>query len=116
MAQPTTAESGPERSYTASIARFGRGAIQLDHRRAEAFVRQHRAARKRRDRDATECAGQDGRGPHAAHDEANQWLESVAEQQPIILRIGVSRGYAGKANEFNPKRCYAQLNGVIRPL
>jgi len=44
---------------------------------------------------------------------ANRWLEETPPTDPIILRVGLARGYAGASGEFIPKRCYLQINGVL---
>ena len=44
---------------------------------------------------------------------ANQRLTSLPSGEIFILRIGLSRGYAGTNGEFNPKRCYLQVNGML---
>ena len=41
-------------------------------------------------------------------------LSNVGRGQ-IVLRLGLARGWAGANNEYNPKRCYLQLNGIIFP-
>lgn len=50
-----------------------------------------------------------------AIDDANTWLNSVSMNDMIVLRVGLCRGYAGTDNEFQPKRCFLQINGVVRP-
>ncbi len=41
-------------------------------------------------------------------------LSNVGRGQ-VVLRLGLARGWAGANNEYNPKRCYLQLNGIIFP-
>lgn len=48
-------------------------------------------------------------------DEANEWLEVNRPDGQIILRVGLTRAWAGKNQEWNPSRCYLQLNGIITP-
>jgi hypothetical protein len=47
--------------------------------------------------------------------EANAWLEQNASSSEIVLRVGLARAWWGKNKEWDPKRCYLQLNGVIAP-
>lgn len=35
--------------------------------------------------------------------------------QPIVLRLGLARPWAGTNSDYNPKRCYVQANGIIFP-
>ena len=44
---------------------------------------------------------------------ANDWLQEIPADEPIVLRIGLTRGYAGGDGEFNPRRCYVQINGIL---
>lgn len=46
-------------------------------------------------------------------EEANAWLERMAPDEPVILRTGLTRGYAGNEGEFDPRRCYLQINGIV---
>lgn len=48
-------------------------------------------------------------------DEANEWLCVTDPGTEIVLRIGLARGWSGVEGDWNPRRCYAQLNGVICP-
>lgn len=52
---------------------------------------------------------------HAAT-HANLWLNRISSEMEIVLRIGLSRGYAGGSGEFSPKRCFLQINGIVFPL
>jgi hypothetical protein len=52
---------------------------------------------------------------HLSEKEANEWLELNEPEDWIILRIGLSRGWAGPDKDWNPRRCYVQLNGLICP-
>ena len=52
---------------------------------------------------------------HFGEKEANEWLELNDPAVGIILRIGLARGWAGTEKAWNPRRCYAQLNGIICP-
>lgn len=45
--------------------------------------------------------------------EANRWMQTIPPDEPVILRVGLTRGYAGEQGEFNPKRCYLQVNGLL---
>ena len=45
--------------------------------------------------------------------EANQRLQGLPAEEFILLRIGLSRGYSGSSGEFNPKRCFLQINGIL---
>jgi hypothetical protein len=36
-----------------------------------------------------------------------------AARQPAVVRVGLARPWAGSSGEFDPKRCYVQVNGVI---
>jgi len=47
--------------------------------------------------------------------EANEWLSVNPADSEIILRVGLARGWAGRDGVWNPRRCYAQLNGIICP-
>jgi hypothetical protein len=47
--------------------------------------------------------------------EANEWLSADAPDQQLILRIGLARAWAGRDGQWNPMRCYLQLNGIITP-
>jgi len=49
---------------------------------------------------------------------ANAWLRAMPPDAPLVLRIGLGRGYAGADGEYDPKRCYLQVNGILseRPL
>jgi hypothetical protein len=38
---------------------------------------------------------------------------AAAARQNIILRIGLARAFDGGEARFNPRRCYAQVNGLI---
>jgi hypothetical protein len=58
--------------------------------------------------------GEDGE-LHLGEEEANEWLELNDPEDWIILRIGLARGWAGPDQDWEPKRCYAQLNGLICP-
>ncbi len=51
-------------------------------------------------------------GTHGVH-AANGWLDKMAPIEPIIVRLGLTRGYAGTSGEFDPKRCYLQVNGLL---
>lgn len=53
--------------------------------------------------------------PHFGVAEANEWLCVNPPNVEIILRIGLARGWSGKEDNWNPPRCYAQLNGIICP-
>ena len=53
--------------------------------------------------------------PHFGVDEANEWLDANGTDDTLILRVGLTRPWDGKENQWNPKRCYLQLNGVICP-
>ena len=44
---------------------------------------------------------------------ANDWLKSLPAEEPILLRVGLTRGYAGGDGSFDPKRCYVQINGIL---
>ena len=50
---------------------------------------------------------------HSGHDAANQWLQVTRSDQPVMLRLGLARGWEGSDGTWNPKRCYLQLNGII---
>lgn len=52
---------------------------------------------------------------HLSEREANEWLELNDPEDWIILRIGLARGWAGPDQDWQPRRCYAQLNGLICP-
>ena len=52
----------------------------------------------------------------AAGFDANRWLEQIPATQRVILRVGLARGFVGKDNEFIPKRCYLQINGIVLPI
>lgn len=47
--------------------------------------------------------------------EANELIQSYNASQPIMIRIGLARAYGGGEHAWNPKRCYAQINGFIFP-
>jgi hypothetical protein len=49
-----------------------------------------------------------------AVEQANAWLAQVSLATPVVLRVGLCRGYAGTDGEFQPKRCFLQINGIIR--
>lgn len=40
---------------------------------------------------------------------------SNAGRGQVVLRLGLARGWAGANSEFDPKRCYLQLNGIVFP-
>jgi hypothetical protein len=42
----------------------------------------------------------------------NQWLRSLGSEQ-LILKLGLARAWGGQDGQWNPLRCYLQLNGVI---
>lgn len=52
---------------------------------------------------------------HLDDKQANEWLELNDPEATLILRIGLARGWKGPEDDWNPKRCYAQLNGIICP-
>jgi hypothetical protein len=58
---------------------------------------------------------EDGLEEYFGVDEANELLEANAPDQHLILRIGLARGWGGPKGNWNPKRCYIQLNGIIFP-
>lgn len=45
---------------------------------------------------------------------ANEWLQRASRDSPLILRVGLARAWDGPDRNWDPKRCYVQLNGVIR--
>lgn len=45
---------------------------------------------------------------------ANGWLSESLQSSPVILRVGLPRGWIGPDKNWDPKRCYVQLNGIIR--
>ncbi len=47
--------------------------------------------------------------------EANEWLEVTPPETEVILRIGLARGWAGPSHNWDPRRCYVQLNGIVCP-
>ncbi len=47
-------------------------------------------------------------------EDANEWLLERRASEGIILRVGLARPWDGR-KDWNPKRCYLQLNGIIRP-
>lgn len=53
--------------------------------------------------------------PHFGVAEANEWLDVNPPEAQIILRVGLARGWSGKEGTWSPRRCYAQLNGIICP-
>jgi len=52
--------------------------------------------------------------PTAGVTRLSEQLLNVGRGQ-VVLRLGLARGWAGANNEYNPKRCYLQLNGIIFP-
>lgn len=52
--------------------------------------------------------------PRASVNRLSERLSNVGRGQ-VVLRLGLARGWAGANNEYNPKRCYLQLNGIIFP-
>lgn len=40
-------------------------------------------------------------------------LDDHGRLNPIVLRLGLTRGWAGPHGEFQPKRCTIQVNGLI---
>ena len=44
----------------------------------------------------------------------NQLFSKVGHDQ-VVLRLGLARGWAGAKNEYDPKRCFLQLNGIVFP-
>jgi|GEM_PF-2048357 len=44
---------------------------------------------------------------------ANARLQSVPRDEDILIRIGLTRGYAGANGEFDPRRCFIQVNGIL---
>lgn len=53
--------------------------------------------------------------PYFGVSEANAWLEVNRPNAEIILRIGLARGWSGPDDDWRPRRCYAQLNGIVCP-
>lgn len=53
--------------------------------------------------------------PQFRVEEANEWLSVNSPDTAIVLRIGLARGWAGRDGDWHPRRCYAQLNGIICP-
>ena len=53
--------------------------------------------------------------PHYGIREAAAWLNATPADQAVMLRIGLSRGWAGTEKAWKPPRCYLQLNGIICP-
>ncbi len=51
--------------------------------------------------------------PHFGVAEANEWLCVNPPDSEIILRVGLARGWVGRDGDWHPRRCYAQLNGII---
>lgn len=47
--------------------------------------------------------------------EANELLAEYDPTEKCILRIGLARGWDGPRQDWNPRRCYGQLNGIIFP-
>ncbi|MDR6129082.1 dual OB domain-containing protein [Sphingomonas sp. SORGH_AS_0438] len=43
----------------------------------------------------------------------NERISMSSYFKPVALRLGLSRAWKGKNNEYNPMRCYVQLNGII---
>lgn len=41
------------------------------------------------------------------------FLAAARGKEHLMIRVGLARGWAGSSNEFDPKRCYLQVNGVI---
>jgi hypothetical protein len=42
-------------------------------------------------------------------------LQAYGNEGPIALRLGLTRAWAGPSQEFNPRRCTMQLNGIVGP-
>jgi hypothetical protein len=59
--------------------------------------------------------GDEDAEPHFGVAEANEWLRVNPLDSEIILRIGLARAWVGKDGDWNPRRCYTQLNGIICP-
>lgn len=59
--------------------------------------------------------GDEDAEPHFGVSDANDWLEVNPPETEIILRIGLARAWDGRNGDWNPRRCYAQLNGIICP-
>jgi hypothetical protein len=59
--------------------------------------------------------GDEDAEPHFGVAGANEWLRANPSDSEIILRIGLARAWAGKDGDWNPLRCYIQLNGIICP-
>lgn len=53
--------------------------------------------------------------PHYGVAEANERLCANPPGRDIIMRIGLARAWAGNDGTWSPRRCYAQLNGIICP-
>ncbi|HKP97835.1 MAG TPA: hypothetical protein VJ385_19010 [Fibrobacteria bacterium] len=53
--------------------------------------------------------------PQYGLSEANAWLSETPENEDLILRVGLARGWNGNSSDWNPLRCYAQLNGILCP-
>ncbi|NUN50662.1 MAG: hypothetical protein HUU15_17765 [Candidatus Brocadiae bacterium] len=53
--------------------------------------------------------------PHFGIKEANEWLCVTKPDDLLILRVGLARPWGGKDNDWSPKRCYLQLNGIVCP-
>lgn len=53
--------------------------------------------------------------PHFGVAEGNEWLAVNKPTDQLILRVGLARPWAGKEKQWNPRRCYVQLNGIVCP-
>jgi hypothetical protein len=53
-----------------------------------------------------------GRAP-AQLEALRRKLGTYTPGEPVALRLGLTRPWAGRDGEFNPKRCTMQLNGII---
>lgn len=53
----------------------------------------------------------------AAQDEAaaDALRERIAGHDQVALRLGLARAWQGPNGEYDPRRCFLQLNGVIAP-
>jgi hypothetical protein len=51
-------------------------------------------------------------GIPTAADGANEWLASLDQEEALVLRVGLARGWDNE-RRFPQKRCYLQLNAII---
>ena len=53
--------------------------------------------------------------PQLGVEGANRLIGAIGANENLIARVGLARGWDGPNHDWEPKRCYVQLNGLICP-